>query len=65
MQSSLRNVVVLRPRLFARHLAWNAFLKSSLGPRPSPSSNEEDAKAAILEKVMKGRLPSDLMLRCT
>ncbi|KIJ63040.1 hypothetical protein HYDPIDRAFT_176130 [Hydnomerulius pinastri MD-312] len=30
------------------------------------STNEEEiAKAAILEKVMKSRLPADLMLRCT
>lgn len=26
---------------------------------------EEAAKAAILDKVMKGRQPTDLMLRCT
>ncbi|KAF9527438.1 hypothetical protein CPB83DRAFT_856169 [Crepidotus variabilis] len=31
-----------------------------------PSDNEEDAaRAAILDKVMKGRQPADLMLRCT
>ncbi|KAL0958032.1 hypothetical protein HGRIS_000208 [Hohenbuehelia grisea] len=32
----------------------------------TPSDTEEEvAKAAILEKVMKGRQPTDLMLRCT
>jgi magnesium transporter len=29
-----------------------------------PNGQEDDAKAAILEKVMKGRQPSDLLLRC-
>ncbi|KAG6334207.1 hypothetical protein ID866_4878 [Astraeus odoratus] len=51
----------------SRCASWRALLN----PRPKPQSNkghsrdEEDAKAAILEKVMKGRLPADLMLRCT
>ncbi|EPQ53714.1 Mg2+ transporter protein [Gloeophyllum trabeum ATCC 11539] len=30
-----------------------------------PDGQEEAAKAAILDKVMKGRQPTDLMLRCT
>ncbi|KAI6037617.1 Mg2+ transporter protein cora-like protein [Pisolithus marmoratus] len=34
-------------------------------PSGIPENEEEVAKDAILEKVMKGRLPTDLMLRCT
>ncbi|KAJ4497723.1 hypothetical protein C8R41DRAFT_820834 [Lentinula lateritia] len=33
--------------------------------RPLSPAEEEAGKAAILEKVMKGRQPTDLMLRCT
>ncbi|KAF8122614.1 hypothetical protein EV363DRAFT_1230698 [Boletus edulis] len=62
MQTSIRNV---RPLVFARRLGWNAFLNPASVHRQPPSSSEEDAKAAILENVMKSRLPSDLMLRCT
>ena len=70
MQTSIRNVMsisrITSPRFlgFTRHLAWNAFLKPNPAPRPPPTPREEDAQAAILEKVMKSRLPSDLMLRC-
>lgn len=67
MQTSVRNnVMSISPRslVFLRRFAWNAFLKPGPVHRPSPSPNEEDAKAVILEKVMKSRLPSDLMLRC-
>ncbi|KAH7882311.1 Mg2+ transporter protein cora-like protein [Phlebopus sp. FC_14] len=49
-----------------RRASWNAFLKLKPTKPPGLSGNEEEiAKAAILEKVMKGRLPTDLMLRCT
>ncbi|KAF9456010.1 hypothetical protein BDZ94DRAFT_1271994 [Collybia nuda] len=49
-----------------RCISW----ASKLNPRPVDfnglSDEQEDAaKAAILEKVMKGRQPTDLMLRCT
>ncbi|KAF9450228.1 cora-domain-containing protein [Macrolepiota fuliginosa MF-IS2] len=49
-----------------RHITWS--LKSH--PRSSDfagvSDGHEDlARAAILDKVMKGRQPTDLMLRCT
>lgn len=37
----------------------------SVEPNNSSRSQEDDAKAAILDKVMKGRQPTDLMLRCT
>jgi hypothetical protein len=48
-----------------RHISWS--FKSQ--PRPSgfngPPDNEEDAaRIAILNKVMKGRQPTDLILRC-
>ncbi|KAH0834723.1 hypothetical protein J3R83DRAFT_10273 [Lanmaoa asiatica] len=63
MQTSIRNVMSITSLRLARNLAWNAFLRPGPIHRPSPSPSEEDAKAAILEKVMKSRLPSDLMLR--
>jgi hypothetical protein len=49
----------------ARSFAWSPYAH----PRPADdrglSDEQEDAaKAAILEKVMKGRQPTDLMLRC-
>ncbi|KAL4073679.1 hypothetical protein V8B97DRAFT_1865989 [Scleroderma yunnanense] len=50
-----------------RNASWKVLLDFKPKP-PSPddtAGNEEVAKAAILEKVMKGRLPTDLMLRCT
>lgn len=51
-----------------RHASWKALLNLKT-KHPSPeettaNEEEETAKAAILEKVMKGRLPTDLMLRC-
>ncbi|KAF9236068.1 hypothetical protein BU15DRAFT_50634 [Melanogaster broomeanus] len=49
-----------------RQASWNAFLKVKPAKSPELSTTEEEvAKAAILEKVMKSRLPADLMLRCT
>lgn len=64
--SRLRNVsriTVYQPH--TRHISWTP----KLNPRPVEfnglSDEQEDAaKAAILEKVMKGRQPTDLMLRC-
>ncbi|KAJ3793139.1 hypothetical protein GGU11DRAFT_749198 [Lentinula aff. detonsa] len=44
-----------------RHL-WKSQSSQS---RPLSPAEEEAGKAAILEKVMKGRQPTDLMLRCT
>lgn len=46
-----------------RHLSWFAKMKS-VEAHSFSHSQEEGAKAAILEKVMKGRQPTDLMLRC-
>lgn len=45
-----------------RHVSW--FAKKNMKPVEFNGLSEEDAKAAILEKVMKGRQPTDLMLRC-
>lgn len=66
--SRLRNasripITVYQPH--TRHISWTP----KLNPRPVEfnglSDQQEDAaKAAILEKVMKGRQPTDLMLRC-
>ncbi|KAJ7868598.1 cora-domain-containing protein [Mycena olivaceomarginata] len=53
----------LNPQLMVRYASW--------GPRQSridlsdlSGIQEEATRAAILEKVMKGRQPADLMLRC-
>ncbi|KAJ8595562.1 cora-domain-containing protein [Rhizopogon salebrosus TDB-379] len=64
-QSIPHNALLLRVRHF--HLAS---LKNIFRPKDAESSGmsdtqEEVAKAAILEKVMKGRQLTDLMLRCT
>jgi hypothetical protein len=49
----------------ARQVSWAARLKHHpIEFNPISDSQEEAAKAAILEKVMKGRQPTDLMLRC-
>jgi hypothetical protein len=49
---------------YVRSIAWS----TRANPRPAEwgmSDEQEDvAKAAILDKVMKGRQPADLMLRC-
>jgi magnesium transporter len=48
-----------------RHLSWLSKTNSkSVEFSGFSESQEEVAKAAILEKVMKGRQPTDLMLRC-
>ncbi|KAK7452101.1 magnesium ion transporter [Stygiomarasmius scandens] len=44
---------------------WNASLPREPSFLNTPMQQEEEAgKAAILEKVVKGRQPKDLMLRC-
>lgn len=49
------------------HLAsWKKFFRPKVHESPGMSDTQEEiAKAAILEKVMKGRQLTDLMLRCT
>ncbi|KAK0482403.1 cora-domain-containing protein [Armillaria novae-zelandiae] len=49
--------------LGARYLRWPT--REHLDGCEPTEPQEELAKADILEKVMKGRQPSDLMLRCT
>ncbi|KAF5383116.1 hypothetical protein D9615_005053 [Tricholomella constricta] len=50
-------------RIHLRNISWSP----KQPPRPVEMSNDQEdvAKAAILENVMKGRQPTDLMLRCT
>lgn len=43
-----------------RRLAW-----ASRPAPPDPDGHDELARATILDKVMQGRQPADLMLRCT
>jgi hypothetical protein len=47
-----------------RNAFWSAKQKDSTASRAPTQQEEEAGKAAILDKVMKGRQPSDLMLRC-
>ena len=48
-------------RAIARHISWSPRSVESKG---LSDEQEDAAKAAILDKVMKGRQPTDLMLRC-
>jgi magnesium transporter len=59
------NTLFLRARHF--HLASfkNIFRQKDVESSGMSDTQEEVAKAAILEKVMKGRQLTDLMLRCT
>lgn len=48
-----------------RNASWYSKMKSKPVELDDLSERQEEAaKAAILEKVMKGRQPTDLMLRC-
>jgi hypothetical protein len=47
-----------------RAIAWAAKMKAQHEFNGPGDGQEEAAKAAILDKVMKGRQPTDLMLRC-
>ncbi|KAF9057174.1 hypothetical protein BJ165DRAFT_1418907 [Panaeolus papilionaceus] len=50
----------------SRNISWS-FKSQNRNPEfPDVPDNEEDvARAAIMDKVMKGRQPAELMLRCT
>lgn len=49
-----------------RFTTWLQRLGKAPDPLAEPTdSNEQAAKIAMLEKAMKGRQPTDLMLRCT
>ncbi|KAL9709829.1 magnesium ion transporter [Leucoagaricus gongylophorus] len=61
-----RFISPFRNYIGTRHVSW--LLRSRTRPADSNGvlEDQEDlTKAAILEKVMKGRQPTDLMLRCT
>ena len=48
-----------------RHISWS--FKSqprNTGFHEAPDNEEDVARIAILNKVMKGRQPTDLILRC-
>lgn len=47
-----------------RFVAWYARRTAGRGTNQRSDSQDEATRSAILEKVMKGRQPSDLMLRC-
>lgn len=52
-------------RALARRISWTLKLQPRPADPETMSNKQEDAaKATILEKVMKGRQPTDLMLRC-
>ncbi|KAG2104424.1 uncharacterized protein F5147DRAFT_704581 [Suillus discolor] len=59
------NALLVSVRHF--HLAsWKSFFRPKVQESSGMSDTQEEiAKAAILEKVMKGRQLTDLMLRCT
>lgn len=47
-------------------MSWGSRFARPLDPWSGTSDGQEEAaKAAILEKAMKGRQQTDLMLRCT
>lgn len=49
----------------ARSMSWVSRFNRPLDPWSGNSDGQEEAaKAAILEKAMKGRQQTDLMLRC-
>lgn len=49
----------------SRYISWSFKSQSRSAEFTDVPDNEEDvARAAILDKVMKGRQPTDLMLRC-
>ncbi|KAF5351051.1 hypothetical protein D9756_008318 [Leucocoprinus leucothites] len=63
-----RTAVSFKSLIGTRRISWS--FKSKPRPQPTdsngiPDGQEDLTKAAILEKVMKGRQPTDLMLRCT
>ncbi|KAJ3504759.1 hypothetical protein NLJ89_g7772 [Agrocybe chaxingu] len=48
-----------------RHISWSFRQPQAQEFIEHPDNEEDVARAAILDKVMKGRQPTDLMLRCT
>jgi hypothetical protein len=68
MQGHLFDSSALQRRHFTvdafRNISWAKPTSLRVQSRSLSSTEEDDAKAAILEKVMKGRQLTDLMLRC-
>src|SRR5882757_3345497 len=58
------NTLLLRVRHFHLASLKNIFRQKDAESSDMSDTQEEVAKAAILEKVMKGRQLTDLMLRC-
>lgn len=56
----------LRMHQRRRGISWSSLSARAqvLEPTDLPDNEEDAARAAILDKVMKGRQPSELMLRC-
>ncbi len=61
-----RTPTSFKNHLSIRRISWS-FKSWTSSPDPSsvPDPQEDLTKAAILDKVMKGRQPTDLMLRCS
>lgn len=47
-----------------RHISWFKSQPQPKGLKEHPDNEEDAARIAILNKVMKGRQPTDLILRC-
>ncbi|KAF9566538.1 cora-domain-containing protein [Agrocybe pediades] len=63
--STLTSTRVPAPK-YARQISWSFKSQARAADFTESPDNEQDvARAAILDKVMKGRQPTDLMLRCT
>ena len=68
-RSSKRSDGSVNSNVNIRSISWlgKLFRNAQVGEsHTSPSDGQDEAaRSAILEKVMKGRQPTDLMLRCT
>ena len=68
-RSSIRSDGSVNSNANIRSISWlgKLFRNAQVGEsHTSPSDGQDEAaRSAILEKVMKGRQPTDLMLRCT
>ncbi|KAF4616932.1 hypothetical protein D9613_008700 [Agrocybe pediades] len=63
--STLTSTRIPAPK-YARQISWSFKSQARAADFTESPDNEQDvARAAILDKVMKGRQPTDLMLRCT
>lgn len=64
-----RNPVTWNRPIYTRQMSWlkkfTGFGRGAESFSPISDGHDEAARSAILEKVMKGRQPTDLMLRCS